>query len=154
MKEKTTFANRYPGVGGKIKILSLVFILFCIIIVFTSCTIAPDLPSNGIWYNEQLKLVIEFEEREASVYSYDKNLSHMDLQLRNWNDGGFEIICDDAEGEIIEIYTGWRKHTSSDKFIISMYSKANPADNFKTQIELDDEKYTFIKIESYDEIIK
>ena len=25
---------------------------------------------------------------------------------------------------------------------------------FKTQIELDDEKYTFIKIESYDQIIK
>ena len=76
----------------------------------------------------------------------------MDLQLRNWIDGGFDIICDDAEGEIIEIYTGWRKHTSSDKFIISLYGKANPDDEFRTQIELDDEEYTFIRIESYDEI--
>ena len=154
MKEKTTFANRHPSVGGKIKILSLVFILVCIIIVFISCTIAPDLPYGGIWYNEQLKLVIEFEGSVASVYSYDENLSHMDLQLRNWIDGGFDIIFDDAEGEIIEIYTGWRKHTSSDKFIICLYGKANPDDDFRTQIELDDEEYTFIKIESYDEINK
>ena len=147
MKEKIT-------IGCIMQIFLLVLVVAFIIITFTGCTIAPNAPSDGIWYCEELQLVIEFEGREASVYSYDKNLSHMDLQLRNWNDGGFEIICDDAEGEIIEIYTGWRKHTSSDKFIISMYSKANPADNFKTQIELDDEKYTFIKIESYDEIIK
>ena len=136
------------------KRILLVFSLISMVIVSTSCTIAHDLPSNGIWYCEELKLVIEFEGRESSVDSYDENLSHMDLQLRNWIDGGFDIICEDAEGEIIEIYTGWRKYKSSDKFIISMYSKANPDDNFKTQIELDDEKYTFVKIESYDEIIK
>ena len=152
MKEKTTCANRHPSVGGKIKILSLVFILVCIIKVFTSCTIAPDLPSGGIWYNEQLKLVIEFEGREASVYSYDKNLYHMDLQLRNWIDGGFDIICDTAEGEIVEIYTCWRNRTSSDKFIIRLYGKANPNDDFRTQIELDDEEYVFVRIENYDEI--
>ena len=136
------------------KRILLVFSLISMVIVSTSCTIAPDLPSNGIWYNEQLKLVIEFEGSVASVYSYDENLSHMDLQLRNWIDGGFDIICEDAEGEIIEIYTGWRKHTSSDKFIICLYGKANPDDDFRTQIELDDEEYTFIKIESYDEINK
>ena len=134
------------------KKFSLVFILTCIIIVFTSCTIAPDAPSEGIWYCEELQLVIEFEGRAASVYSYDKNLSHMDLQLRNWIDGGFDIICDDAEGEIIEIYTGWRKRTSSDKFIIRLYGKANPEDGFKTQIELDDEEYVFVRVGSYDEI--
>ena len=130
----------------------LAFILICIIIVSTSCTTAPDLPSDGIWYCEELKLVIEFEGREASVDSYDENLSHMDLQLRNWIDGGFDIICEDAEGEIIEIYTGWRKRTSSDKFIIRLYGKANPDDDFRTQIELDDEEYVFVKIENYDEI--
>ena len=130
----------------------LAFILICIIIVSTSCTTAPDLPSDGIWYCEELKLVIEFEGREASVDSYDENLSHMDLQLRNWIDGGFDIICEDAEGEIIEIYTGWRKRTSSDKFIIRLYSKANPDDDFRTQIELDDEEYVFVKIENHDEI--
>ena len=130
----------------------LAFILICIIIASTSCTTAPDLPSDGIWYCEELKLVIEFEGREASVDSYDENLSHMDLQLRNWIDGGFDIICEDAEGEIIEIYTGWRKRTSSDKFIICLYGKANPDDNFRTQIELDDEEYVFVKIENHDEI--
>ena len=130
----------------------LAFILICIIIVSTSCTTAPDLPSDGIWYCEELKLVIEFEGREASVDSYDENLSHMDLQLRNWIDGGFDIICEDADGEIIEIYTGWRKRTSSDKFIIRLYGKANPDDDFRTQIELDDEEYVFVKIENYDEI--
>ena len=130
----------------------LAFILICIIIVSTSCTIAPDLPSDGIWYCEELKLVIEFEEGKASVDSYDENLSHMDLKLRNWIDGGFDIICDDTEGEIIEIYTGWRKHTSSDEFIIRLYGKANPDDDFRTQIELDDEEYVFVKIENHDEI--
>ena len=134
----------------KIHLLSL---LICIIIVSTSCTIAPKSPSDGIWYNEKLKLVIEFEERKTSVHSYDKNLSHMDLQVRDWIDGGFDIVCGDAaEGEIVEIYSGWRKHTSSDKFIVILYSKANPEDDFKTQIELDDEEYTFVKIESYDEV--
>ena len=107
-----------------------------IIITFTGCTIAPNAPSDGIWYCEELKLAIEFGESKTFVYSYDENLSDMNLQLRNWIDGGFDIICDDAEGEIIEIYTGWRKYKSSDKFIISMYSKANSDDNFKTQIAL------------------
>ena len=131
------------------QVFLLVLVLTSIIITFTGCTTAPNAPSDGIWYCEELKLAIEFGESKTFVYSYDENLSDMDLQLRNWIDGGFDIICDDAEGEIIEIYTGWRKYKSSDKFIISMYSKANPDDNFKTQIELDDEKYTFIKIESY-----
>ena len=133
------------------KKILLVFILTCIIIFSTGCTIAPDAPSEGIWYCEELQLVIEFEGREASVCSYDKNLSHMDLQLRNWIDGGFDIICDD-EGEIIEIYTGWRKYKSSDKFIILLYGKANPEDDFRTQIELDDEEYVFVRVNSYDEI--
>ena len=136
------------------QIFVLVLVLSSIIITFTGCTFAPNAPSDGIWYCEELKLAIEFGESKTFVYSYDENLSDMNLQLRNWIDGGFDIICDDAEGEIIEIYTGWRKYKSSDKFIISMYSKANPDDNFKTQIELDDEEYTFIKIESYDEINK
>ena len=136
------------------QIFLLVLVLTSIIITFTGCTFAPNAPSDGIWYCEELKLAIEFGESKTFVYSYDENLSDMNLQLRNWIDGGFDIICDDAEGEIIEIYTGWRKYKSSDKFIISMYSKANPDDNFKTQIELDDEKYTFIKVESYDQIIK
>ena len=134
------------------QIFLLVLVLTSIIITFTGCTFAPNAPSDGIWYCEELKLAIEFGESKTFVYSYDENLSDMNLQLRIWIDGGFDIICDDAEGEIIEIYTGWRKYKSSDKFIISMYSKANPDDNFKTQIELDDEKYTFIKIESYDQI--
>ena len=134
------------------KRILLVFSLISMVIVSTSCTIAPDLPSDGIWYCEELKLVIEFEGREASVDSYDENLSHMDLQLRNWIDGGFDIICEDAEEEIIEIYTGWRKRTSSDKFIIRLYGKANPDDDFRTQIELDDEEYVFVKIENHDEI--
>ena len=139
-------------VGGEMKKILFVFILACIIIISTSCTIAPDAPSEGIWYCEELQLVIEFEGREASVDSYDENLSHMDLQLRNWIDGGFDIICEDAEEEIIEIYTGWRKRTSSDKFIIRLYGKANPDDDFRTQIELDDEEYVFVKIENHDEI--
>ena len=154
MKEITKIADRYLNVGKKMKFLSLAFILVCIIIVFTSCTIAPDLPYDGIWYCEELKLVIEFGESKTSVYSYDENLSHMDLQLRNWIDGGVDIVYENDEEQIVEIYSGWRKFRSNDRFIIMLYSKATPEDNFKTQIELDDEEYTFIKIESYDEINK
>ena len=132
----------------------LVFILICTTIVSTSCTIAPDLPSDGIWYCEEIKLVIEFEEGQTSVCSYDENLSQMDLQLRNWIDGGFDIVCQNDKEEIVEIYSGWRKFTTNDKFIIILYSKANPEDNYRTQIELNDEEYTFIKIDSYDEINK
>ena len=139
-------------VGGEMKKILFVFILACIIIISTSCTIASDAPSEGIWYCEELQLVIEFEGREASVYSFDEKISYMNLQLRNWIDGGFDIICDDAEGEIIEIYTGWRKYKSSDKFIILLYGKANPEDDFRTQIELDDEEYVFVRVNSYDEI--
>ena len=132
----------------------LVFTLICTIIVSTSCTIAPDLPSDGIWYCEELKLVIEFGESKTSVCSYDENLSQMDLQLRNWIDGGFDIISPCDDGQIIEIYCGLREFTNDDKFIILLYSKANPEDNYRTQIELDDEEYTFIKIDNYAEINK
>ena len=136
------------------KKLLLVFILICTVIISTSCTIAPDLPSDGIWYCEELKLVIEFGEDQPSVCSYDEILSQMDLQLRNWIDGGFDVVCPYGDGQIIEIYSGWRKFTNDDMFIILLYSKANPEDNYQTQIELDDEEYTFIKIDNYVEIDK
>ena len=129
----------------------LILICICIMIVFTSCTIAPDAPTEGVWYCEKLQLVIEFEESKTTVYSYDENLSHMNLQVRDWNDGGFDIICDN-EGEIVEIYGGWRKETNNNRFVILLYSKANPDDDFKTQIVLDDEEYTFIRVENLEEI--
>lgn len=132
----------------------LVFILVFVTIISTSCTIAPGAPSDGIWYCEELKLVIEFEESNHSVYSYDENLYHIDLQLRIWIDGGFDIIYQNDEEQIVEIYSGWRKITTNDKFIILLYSKANPEDNYRTQIDLNDEEYTFIKIDSYAEINK
>lgn len=132
----------------------LFFILVCITIVSTSCTIAPDIPSDGIWYCEELQITIEFGESKTSVYSYDENLSHMDLQLRSWIDGGFDIVCVNDEEQIVEIYSGWRKFINNDKFIILLYSKANPEDNYRTQIELNDEEYTFIKIDNYAEINK
>ena len=130
-----------------------VFILICIIVSSASCTIAPDLPSDGIWYNEELKLAIEFVDGNASVSSYDQKLSTMDLQLRDWVDGGFDIICTNANGETVDIYSGWRKQTDNDRFIILLYSKANPGNDFTTQTELDDEEYIFVRVDSYDEII-
>ena len=133
------------------KIVLLILICICIMMVFTSCTIAPDAPTEGVWYCEKLQLVIEFKESKTTVYSYDENLSHMNLQVRDWIDGGFDIICDN-EGEIVEIYTGWRKYKSSDKFIIFLYNKADPENDFKTQIELDKEDYVFILVDSYEEI--
>jgi len=154
VKEKATIAERSPNARGKMKFPSFVFILGCIILVFTGCTIAPDAPSEGIWYCEELKLAIEFEGREASVSSYDEKLSHMDLQLRNWIDGGVDIVYQNEEGQIVEIYSGWRKSKRNDTFVIRLYRKANPEDNYQTQIELNDEKHTFVKIESYDEIKK
>lgn len=131
---------------------NVLLILICIMMFFTSCTIAPDAPTEGVWYCEKLQLVIEFEESKTTVYSYDENLSHMNLQVRDWIDGGFDIICEEVDGEIIEIYTGWKKYKSSDKFIITIYSEANPEDGFRTQIDVDDEEYTFVKVENLEEI--
>ena len=133
------------------KKILLVFILVFSTIISIACTIAPYTPSEGIWYCEKLKLAIEFNEANSSVYSYDTNLSHIDLQVRSWIDGGFDIIYENDE-EVIEVYSGWRKSTTKDKLTIILYSKANPEDDFKTQIDLNDEEYTFVKIESYDEI--
>ncbi len=133
---------------------SLVFILIFAIVASTGCTIAPKTPSDGIWYCKELMLVIEFEEDTSSVRSYDEKLFHMDLQLRAWIDGGFDIVCQNNEEQIVEIYSGWRKKVTNDKFIIDLYSKADPADHYKSQIELKDEEYTFVKIGSYDEINK
>lgn len=132
----------------------LITILVCIIMTFQSCTIAPKAPSDGIWYCKELKLAIEWKENTATVHSYDNSLSSMDLQVRDWIDGGFDIIWDDGNGDIIDIYSGCKKHTDDHEFRIILYSKANPRDNFKTQIELNDEKYTFVKIQNYDEISK
>ena len=58
----------------------LVFILVYAVIVSTSCTIAPNLPSDGMWHNEELKLVLTFDGNTTSVYSYDEKLSYMDEQ--------------------------------------------------------------------------
>lgn len=132
----------------------LIIILVCTIMFFQSCSVAPKAPSNGIWYCKELNLAIEWEENTTIVHSYDISLSSMDLRVRDWIDGGFDIICDDGNGNIIDIYSGWKKYTDNHKFVIIVYSKASPIDNFKTQIELDDEKYTFVKIQSYDDISK
>ncbi len=120
--------------------------------VFQSCTVAPKAPSNGIWYCKELDLAIEWGKYTTTVHSYDISLSSMDLQVRDWIDGGVDIICDDGNGNIIDIYRGRKKYTGNNRFVIILHSKANPIDNFKTQIELDDEEYTFVKIQNYDDI--
>ena len=131
----------------------LVLITLSIIFVFTtSCTLAPKVPSEGIFYNNELKMAIEFGESNDIVHSYDEKLSHMDLQIRNWIDGCFEIVWDNGGEDVVYIYTGWRKYTSKDKFVIVLFAKANPEDDFKTQIEFDDVEYIFTRIESYAEI--
>ena len=76
----------------------------------------------------------------------------MDLQIRNWIDGCFEIVWDNGGEDVVYIYTGWRKYTSKDKFVIVLFAKANPEDDFKTQIEFDDVEYIFTRIENYAEI--
>ena len=134
------------------KKISLLLSIIYMISIFTSCSITPKYPTDGIWYNNELKLVIEFNENKTLVYSYDENLSDLELDIQIGRDRYVDIVYyDDISGELVEIYSGWRKY-KNDKFVITLYSRANPEDDFKTQIELNDEEYTFVKIESYDEI--
>ena len=131
---------------------SLIFILICIIIVFTSCSITPQYPTDGIWYNNDLKLVIDFRYDKILVFSYDENLSKLELDIWIGRDKYVDIVYyDDISNDIIEIYSGWRKY-KNDEFVLTLYSKANPEDDFRTQIELDDEEFVFVRVDSYDEI--
>lgn len=136
------------------KKILFVFILICTIIVSTSCTIAPNCPVDGIWYNEELKLAFEFKKNKDLVYSYDENFSDLDLKIRWWRDGGVEIGYEDESGDFVELYSGWRIYKNKNKFIIKFNEMANPEDDFKTKIDLDDKKYVFVRIESYNEIEK
>lgn len=134
------------------KKILLALIIGCMIFVFANCSITPKYPTDGIWYNNELKLVIEFGKYKTFVRSYDENLSDLELAIEIGRDRCVDIVYyDDNSGEIVEIYSGWREY-KNDNFVITLYSKANPKDNFKTQIELDDEEYVFVKIENYDEI--
>ena len=48
------------------------FVIAALLLSCIGCTLA-SLPNDGIWYNEKLKLVVDFEQNTA--YSYDENLS-------------------------------------------------------------------------------
>ena len=130
----------------------LVLILVCILAFFTSCSITPPYPTDGIWCNNDLKLVIDFRYDKILVFSYDENLSKLELDICIGRDKNVDIVYyDDISNDIIEIYSGWRKY-KNDEFVLTLYSKANPEDDFRTQIELDDEEFVFVRVESYDEI--
>ena len=133
------------------KKILLVLIIVCMMSALAGCSITPPYPTEGIWYNDELKLVLDFDRKKPGI-SYDEKLSGLELEVRFHRDRYVDIVYyDESSYDVIDIYSGWRKY-KDDKLVITLYSKANPEDNFKTQIELDNEEYVFVRVESYEEI--
>ena len=135
-------------------------VFIVIAFICTSCSITPKTPTEGIWYCEEIGISIEFymdplyssvDPRIRSVRMYDDEGNYQELEQNWWYSGQLDFYYEDSGGNEINIYSGFYKYRN-DKFIIYLISKGDPKDNYKTQIELNNEKCVFIEIESYDKI--
>ena len=136
------------------KKLTATFTLIVVIFVCTSCSITQKKPDSGIWYCEKIGISIEFymdslysqdEPRVGSIRMYDEEGNYQELHARWGYDDVIEFYLESDESGEFAIYSGHYRY-KKDNFIICLFSKGDPTDNYKTQIELEEE-CVFIKVD-------
>ena len=122
-------------------LLSLVFLL-------SSCSLPNKLPPNGIWYNEDLDIMLEFKTEQGSNYTEIINVI--------WNSKGNILYVHIGYGEEIYFYTIDENENeiylleghfdySDDKFIIVTSKLAEPFEISGTLNNANDKTFIFIK---------
>ena len=133
---------------------TLICIAFlCICCSFFSCSITPSYPESGLWYCDDLAVVIDFNTHDGRLYTADDNFVPIGIHLGY----GGEICIfyfDGNQNCEVWLYEGDYTY-KGDEFLVYMSYKANPEDPQNGEhIDMNDEKFTFKPISDYTAITK
>ena len=128
------------------------FIVFVILCTFFGCSIIPPYPSEGIWYCEDLGLVIDFATKLGRIYITDEEFVPIDIAIGY--DGRLVVFYHDKENDHeIWVYEGFYKYKENKNlFEIDMLYKADPNNPYYGDEIKVDQTYSFELIDSYDAI--
>ena len=133
--------------------------LFCIVLIaivtsLCACTIPFPMPEDGIWYCEELGITLVFEyETPVSGRWYFSDTEYKDLEIGS-PPGNFVRIyyCEEHEPfRKFRIYSG--KCTYENNILTFHLSGIlNPSDIEGDMISVEGVEYTFVEIDSYDDV--
>ena len=125
-----------------------ILLLLTVIVFISGCSLPPKLPTDGVWYNEELDVSLEF----AMVPDFDLPMivnivwnsksNYLHVFLNYGNEIAFYVI--DENGSKVCLLNGYFKY-SKDKFIVSAYEIAQPFDISGELVEVDDETFVFTR---------
>lgn len=128
----------------------LILIVPCLL---SSCSIVKPYPQTGLWYCEDLGLIIDFDNYSGRLYI--KNNEFVTIKSSIGYGGEILITYYDYEQDFeIWVYEGLYEY-KHDIFFIYMRYRANPDDPYYGDvINMNYEKFTFLPIQNYDKITK
>ena len=125
-----------------------ILLLLTVIVFLSGCSIPYKLPSDGVWYNEELDVSLEFIKYPDSVVARIVNIVWNSepncLYVHLGYDWGFTFYVIDENGSEVCLLNGYFKY-SKDKFIVSAYEIAQPFDISGELVEVDDETFVFTR---------
>lgn len=124
-------------------------IIALLLVGLLGCSLQNKLPSDGVWYNEELDVSIEFKTEPNSEFTDITNiLWHSKQEALHAHIGyGSEIYfyIVDGNGDEINLLEGHFRY-SNDEFIIIASKIADPFDIHGTMKDANDKEYIFTRI--------
>ena len=125
-----------------------ILLLLTVIVFISGCSLPYKLPTDGVWYNEELDVSLEF----ALVPDFDLpmivnivwNSEPNCLYVQLGYDREFTFYVIDENGSGVFLLNGYFKY-SNDEFIVSAYEIAQPFDISGELVEVDDETFVFTR---------
>lgn len=132
------------------KKISYFIFLIILLTFFCACSIVHEMPSTGIWYCEQLKVVLEFKSNISGRW-YISDTEYVNLQIHCGYDAEMILYYIDEQGQEVTVYSGFYKYKKNE-LLLYVYSKINLDDPYSDCIEVNNEKFIFNQIEGYKNI--
>ena len=114
----------------------------------SSCSIPFKLPDDGLWYNEELDIMLEFKTKQNSSRSQLTNIiwnSREDVLQCNIDHGkGITFYIADENGNSKDILQG-KFDYSNDKIIITVNKLAKPFNISGTLTDIEDKTFIFTR---------
>ena len=140
--------------------------LFCIVLTVTLCNICsctipipPHVPDEGIWYCKELGIAVEFDSetaneilyRECQARGYISSTEYIDMKASFLTRQNLlNLTLREDKSACLVGYYNYNK--GKFEIITSNISIDDDFNNSYEQIDLGDKAYSFVEIDSYDDV--
>ncbi len=127
----------------------IVLIMLSMITLLCSCSLPIKLPSNGIWYNEELNISFEcIDDPNSTVNNitnvvWNSKADYLYVHIGYGQEMWFYVV--DENGNEKELIKGIFKY-SDDQIVLTVYEIVQPFDTYGKLVTVDDEQFIFTEI--------